>query len=682
MMATTGKRLLQTLLLTSLVSVSTATGIVSVGQRSLGTSTAILVVCDGPLDPTTAQSASRYTVSGGRTVSSAALHPGAANIVQVTLNAATPLQPGAVYTLTMNGVMDTTSAVVSPNSRTFTVRSVATEIANIQASQLPAGAISQNAPYGPPWQPAEPVRVVPYFACNAAQGLIFGERITGDRTLLEPVWNYLVWHAARLSPTDGTISDYGGTAASYLPKGDFDSSDSYGALFLTTLWMWYQDSEDRARLAIMTTAIDRAVAAMALTMEPDNLTWAKPTYRIKYTMDNSEVFQGYFAAAQLASELGLAAKHDEWLAQADAVRAAILTNLYDEAAPAHYVMALDEANAATNDWSLYEFDGMANAFALYYVHQPGDERAAVAWASGRARFVPGNVPDANVNWSLPLTAVAFADSTTRDATYPTAFATSLAVQDRNAHESARFIEIEYLERPYAAVVPSTRGSAIAIDGVLDEPAWRTAAKLRFHKHGRMVGLANAETYEFPVDVIDPDGVYTLYLANNGTVLYVGLEARDASIAAAAVPQDSDGLSHLWIRDHAAPTTLHDVSYTFFPGTTPSAPAGTSLFRANSARRNWKRTATGYTMEFRIDLAEADFGAYPSGTREVTVGLRIADMDGTPGIAWPWDNGAYGTMMQLRAGLSPDDYAKDVLLLADPAYYAEPTSTYSDRWLIN
>ena len=73
------------------------------------------------------------------------------------------------------------------------------------------------------------------------------------------------------------------------------------------------------------------------------------------------------------------------------------------------------------------------------------------------------------------------------------------------------------------------------------------------------------------------------------------------------------------------------------------------------------------MELRLDLSDpALCGAPANPSLDITVGLRLADMDGTPGESWPWGNGAYGTMSQLSPGLQPGDYATDIIRMPDAA----------------
>ena len=211
---------------------------------------------------------------------------------------------------------------------------------------------------------------------------------------LEAARRYLNWHATRFNP-DGTIYDFTGSYPTYTSTGDYDSSDSYGALFAVALWHYYAATGDSSYVAGKWDAVTSAVAAMNLTLEPDNLTWAKPTYLMKYTMDNCEVYQGYFAAARLAQLLDHTAQYQLWIARSDAVRSAILGDLWmGSDSPPRY--AVFKGQGASQYWDDYYPGGMANDFPLIYAHLPFDARVQTAWSATRAKFLPGHVPASGV----------------------------------------------------------------------------------------------------------------------------------------------------------------------------------------------------------------------------------------------------------------------------------------------
>ena len=170
--------------------------------------------------------------------------------------------------------------------------------------------------------------------------------------------------------------------------------------------------------------------------------------------------------------------------------------------------------------------------------------------------------------------------------------------------------------------------------------------------------------------------------NLGRRLFVAITAHDRYLTSGDTRSDSDGISHLTIRDTTNTTTIYNVSYTFFDdggqpvtGPTPAEalaalPSGSAAFSFLSGNNTINQPAdtdTGYRMELELDLSNAALGAVPAGTSlDLTFGLRIADMDGTPNQTWPWANGAFGTMMKLSPGLTPSDFTGDLLRLTDTA----------------
>lgn len=638
---------------------------------SLQDQRSVTLIFTGELNPATAASAANYGFTPARTVESAQVDGAAGNIVHLRLTAASPLAEGTDYQARVLGGQDAWGQTLPVSSATFTAHSVQSEAVRIKRAQLPDGAISLSGPPTGTWVNGNPVRIVPYFACHAVEGLVSAWRMTGDRSNLESARLYFDWHASHMNP-DSTIFDYTGTYPNYSSTGDYDSTDSYGALFLMALWHYYVATGDTDYVAGKWSTIGKAVAAMDLTLEPDNLTWAKPTYLIKYTMDNCEVFQGYFAAARLAETLGHAAEYQTWIGKAEAVKAALRADMWRGSdSPPRY--AVHKGQGLGEYWNAYYPGGMANDFAIMYAHQPSDARVQAAWQATRDQFLPGYVPDSGVSVFAAFAALRAGDS----AGHAAAFASTQKRlrQSGYTNEAGLVLQLAAETRTAAAVVPAVQ-SAPVMDGLLDEAAWVPAGRLWFHRYGVMVGADNDETYDFPGNAIDPDGSTELSFVNLGRRLFVGVTARDRYLTSGESRADSDGISHLYIRDPMNAATLHDVSYTFFadggaPVTGPTAagalaalPPGSAAFTflpgANTVNQS-SDSDSGYRMELALDLSDPALGAFPAGpSLDLTFGLRIADMDGTPAQPWPWSNGAYGTMMQLSSGLAAADYSRDVL----------------------
>ena len=148
------------------------------------------------------------------------------------------------------------------------------------------------------------VKANPYFSAFAVLAIL-----KGDDKYLPVVKKYMEWHFDHLNTAqtdyngvDGTIYDYditveGGQvkkeeiAVNDKGKNQYDSTDSYAAMFLEILWKYYEKSGDDAYIKSRYNDIKRVINALYSTMD-DGLTWAKPDYKIKYLMDNAEVWRG------------------------------------------------------------------------------------------------------------------------------------------------------------------------------------------------------------------------------------------------------------------------------------------------------------------------------------------------------------------------------------------------------
>lgn len=171
--------------------------------------------------------------------------------------------------------------------------------------QLPNGAMPMTA------AKTGTVKVNPYFSSFAVLAIL-----EGDKKYYPVVKKYMDWHFAHLNTAatdyngvDGTIYDYditvsdGKVVSEAIATNDrgtkqYDSSDSYAAMFLAILWSYYDKTGDAAYIKAHYTEIKRILNALYNTMN-DGLTWAKPDYKIKYLMDNAEVWRGIDKAVLL-----------------------------------------------------------------------------------------------------------------------------------------------------------------------------------------------------------------------------------------------------------------------------------------------------------------------------------------------------------------------------------------------
>ena len=172
--------------------------------------------------------------------------------------------------------------------------------------QLPDGAFAFRA--------AEngEISVNPYFACFTAIALTAYD---GSPEACGRVRRYIEWHFDHLNTAEadpnglaGTIFDYrvtmtDGAVTAEAPTGDYDSTDSYAALFLVLLRDYAARCGDAALLTENAEQIRQVAEVIFATMEK-GYSYAKPGYRMMYLMDNCEVCAGLSAAAELSEIIG------------------------------------------------------------------------------------------------------------------------------------------------------------------------------------------------------------------------------------------------------------------------------------------------------------------------------------------------------------------------------------------
>jgi hypothetical protein len=250
--------------------------------------------------------------------------------------------------------------------------------------------------------------VNPYFANIAATG---AARTNASGTSVQ---KYIAWYIARSKDANpwgiaGAITDYTILGNGSLQSaGNADSIDSYAATFLTlvaTTWQ-YGDATARSYVQSIHADVERIASAIDAVTDTDGLSWALPSYRVKYLMDASEVYAGLNDLATLRAGAyndlagSLAASQ-----RAATLRAAILTTYWNDARGT-FVTAIDDTGAQTlpkaGDWQ----DAMVQlAPILHGVIAPSSSMATGIYARFNAAFP---------NWTAlskpdeyPWTSVAF-----------------------------------------------------------------------------------------------------------------------------------------------------------------------------------------------------------------------------------------------------------------------------------
>ena len=148
------------------------------------------------------------------------------------------------------------------------------------------------------------VYINPYFSEVTAIALINHDN---SPMAQERIIKYFEWHFSHINTAEsdynglaGTIYDYNvevkdGVVIKESSKGSYDSTDSYSALFIKALADYSRVFGDTKYLIANEDKIKDITNVMFATMN-GGYTYAKPDYRIRYLMDNAEVYAGLKSA--------------------------------------------------------------------------------------------------------------------------------------------------------------------------------------------------------------------------------------------------------------------------------------------------------------------------------------------------------------------------------------------------
>ncbi len=236
----------------------------------------------------------------------------------------------------------------------------------ILSQQLPGGAVVTAYPGQP--------KIVPYFAHLGLYGL------AAWGLSLPRVRAYLDWYLSHLERPDrygvtGTVYDYhldGEGVES--PTFSYDSSDSYAATFLTLVRLYYGTGGDRAWLEDHWPELDLVAGAMLATLQKDNLTLARPDWKVKYLMDNCEVYRGLKDYAWLLAQVKGAGEAERYEALAGKVREALEAKMRVDGG---YCPAIYRAGLRRRpNWKKWYPDALAQLFPLITGVLSPEERTA------------------------------------------------------------------------------------------------------------------------------------------------------------------------------------------------------------------------------------------------------------------------------------------------------------------
>lgn len=339
--------------------------------------TEVFAVLNQPVDSATVENGMVFFLDGRERQVEAQSDPDYPRLIRVRFSSPSRLQPDSVHYLNLGLRKSAQSARFErfTQSPAFTVVSMDREAERILEAQFPDGSIPLHYRSGAEAK-AEPVTIIPYFSHFAARGLLIAYRRGGDKRFLEGARRWMQWYAEHMNP-DGTVNDYQGAYPELRSTGDMDSTDSYAALYLTLLRDEARIQASTAFLESMQDSARKAVAAMELTMQDDGLTFAKPSYRMKYLMDNIEVREGYAAAIEIAERLEWTEERIRWQTTFDRLTRLLEDKYYSEERQ-WFAFAIDEAGQSHFDTQYYP-GIMAQCFVLSDLLSSRQGRARTLW---------------------------------------------------------------------------------------------------------------------------------------------------------------------------------------------------------------------------------------------------------------------------------------------------------------
>ncbi len=207
--------------------------------------------------------------------------------------------------------------------------------------------------------------VISYFANFAGMGLADAYRVTRDRRCLDAAKRWANWYESHLN-ADDTIYDYGGRPGEWKSTGKYDSTDSYASTYMELVLAIDRAKPDAAWLRDRAPFLRRTLAAVRLTLQPNGLTKAHPTWDFMYTMDNVEVAKGLRALAVLARTLRDRPLEAEAAKMARDTTSAVVRDLWDPTRRCYRIGVMTNGAKAEGLEKWYP-DVMANLMAVAWL---------------------------------------------------------------------------------------------------------------------------------------------------------------------------------------------------------------------------------------------------------------------------------------------------------------------------
>ncbi|MGC9166195.1 MAG: hypothetical protein ACP5GR_00855 [Thermoplasmata archaeon] len=146
--------------------------------------------------------------------------------------------------------------------------------------------------------------IIPYISNIASIGLIYAYELTGNESYLNSAKKWIEWYSIHQNINKdnegivGTIYNYNISNGLELSTNYYNSSDSYAATFLILIYDYYNLTGNITFIKEEYKNIKLALNAIFSTMD-NNLTYAKPNLKVKYLIDNSEVYLALHDSAKI-----------------------------------------------------------------------------------------------------------------------------------------------------------------------------------------------------------------------------------------------------------------------------------------------------------------------------------------------------------------------------------------------
>ncbi len=279
----------------------------------------------------------------------------------------------------------------------------------ILAHQLSDGAFTMSAN-----RETMGYKIMPYFNNIAARALLENPTTAN----ITAVKNWMIWYMTHLN-ADGSVYDYYASnytgPATLTSTNDFDSIDSYGATFFTLAKRLCEVSPADKIWLINNYSAQLILIGKALSLvsASDGLTIAKPTYRVKYTMDNAEVNEGLSDMVWLSRNVITGGDPGYWQTLLANNTRSIETDLWNIPSGRYFMYK----GGPVANWSTFYADATCQLYPIWCrVILPNSPRAQSLWNTFNANYPDwpsGKIYDAG---GFPWTLVSYVAAVMNDKT--------------------------------------------------------------------------------------------------------------------------------------------------------------------------------------------------------------------------------------------------------------------------